>query len=78
MIVLVELHFQVKTNKLRQMPRSVAAFAFPLFAPKMYQTLGYGWGNSTLAFVYLAVCVPAPVILWKYGATLRAKGKPER
>lgn len=61
-----------------QMPRSVAAFAFPLFAPKMYQTLGYGWGNSALAFAYLAICVPAPLILWKYGATLRAKGKPER
>ncbi len=60
-----------------QMLRSLAGFAFPLFAPKMYQTLGYGWGNSLLAFVFLAIGVPAPLILWKFGAKLRAKGKPQ-
>lgn len=60
-----------------QMLRNVAGFSFPLFAPKMYQTLGYGWGNSLLAFMFMAIGVPAPLILWKYGASLRAKGKPE-
>ncbi|KAJ1557259.1 hypothetical protein HK096_008262, partial [Nowakowskiella sp. JEL0078] len=25
--------------------RSIAGFTFPLFAPYMYQALGYGWGN---------------------------------
>lgn len=60
-----------------QLLRNIAAFAFPLFAPQMYQTLGYGWGNSLLAFVFIAIGVPAPLILWKYGARLRAKGKPQ-
>ncbi|KAI1143240.1 MFS general substrate transporter [Hypoxylon sp. FL0543] len=60
-----------------QMLRNVAAFAFPLFAPKMYQTLGYGWGNSLLAFVFLAIGIPAPLILWRYGAKLRTKGDTE-
>ncbi|KAI1384940.1 MFS general substrate transporter [Hypoxylon trugodes] len=60
-----------------QLLRNVAGFAFPLFAPKMYQTLGYGWGNSLLAFVFLGVGLPAPLILWKYGAKLRAKGGPQ-
>ncbi|KAL2181144.1 major facilitator superfamily domain-containing protein [Thermothelomyces heterothallicus CBS 202.75] len=35
--------------------RSIAGFAFPLFAPLMYRSLGYGWGNSFLAFVSLAL-----------------------
>lgn len=52
---------------------SMAAFAFPLFAPTLYRVLGYGWGNSTLAFVYLAVGVPAPAVLWVWGPKLRAK-----
>ncbi|CZR64441.1 related to multidrug resistant protein [Phialocephala subalpina] len=52
---------------------SLTAFLFPLFAPRMYQVLGYGWGNSMLAFVGLLIGVPAPFFLWKYGAKLRAK-----
>ncbi|KAI9666512.1 MAG: hypothetical protein M1821_004448 [Bathelium mastoideum] len=58
-----------------QLLRNVFAFAFPIFAPKMYSTLGYGWSNSVLAFVFLAIGVPAPLILWRYGALLRMKGK---
>lgn len=57
-----------------QLPRNIAGFAFPLFAPAMYRRLGYGWGNSLLAFVFIAIAAPAPVILWKYGAKLRIKG----
>jgi MFS family permease len=60
-----------------QLLRSIAGFAFPLFAPQMYQTLGYGWGNSLLDFLFMAIGIPAPLILWKYGAKLRAKGKPQ-
>lgn len=52
---------------------SMAAFAFPLFAPTLYAVLGYGWGNSTLALVYLALGVPAPAVLWVWGAKLRAR-----
>ena len=60
-----------------QLLRSITGFAFPIFAPQMYQTLGYGWGNSVLAFLFLALGVPAPLLLWKYGAKLRAMGKPQ-
>ncbi|KAK3687460.1 major facilitator superfamily domain-containing protein [Podospora appendiculata] len=31
--------------------RSLAGFAFPLFAPYLYRALGYGWGTSVLGFV---------------------------
>ena len=56
-----------------QFLRSLTAFLFPLFAPAMYEALGYGWGNSLLAFVALAFGVPAPLILWRYGKRLREK-----
>jgi MFS family permease len=56
-----------------QFLRSLSAFTFPLFAPTMYRALGYGWGNSVLALFALLVGVPAPLILWRYGAKLRAR-----
>lgn len=55
--------------------RSIAGFAFPLFAPELYAQLGYGWGNSVLAFVAIAIGVPAPWMFWKYGARLRSKSQ---
>ena len=57
-----------------QFLRSIFGFAFPLFAPALYTSLGYGWGNSAIAFVFLALGVPGPFILWTWGAQLRAKG----
>ncbi|KAF7525347.1 hypothetical protein G7054_g11116 [Neopestalotiopsis clavispora] len=56
-----------------QFLRSMAAFSFPLFAPSMYKALGYGWGNSTIAFIALVFGIPAPLTLWYWGAKLRAK-----
>ncbi|KAF2723576.1 MFS general substrate transporter [Polychaeton citri CBS 116435] len=53
--------------------RSLGGFAFPLFAQQMYDALGYGWGNSVLAFAGIALGVPMPFFLWFYGASLRAK-----
>ena len=55
--------------------RSVASFGFPLFAPVMYDKLGYGWGNSLLAFIAIALGVPGPIVLWKFGERLRAKSQ---
>ncbi|KAF9887939.1 hypothetical protein FE257_009461 [Aspergillus nanangensis] len=51
--------------------RSLAGFGFPLFAPYMYDALHYGWGNSLLAFISIALGVPAPIFIWKYGEKLR-------
>ncbi|OKP08351.1 hypothetical protein PENSUB_5718 [Penicillium subrubescens] len=53
--------------------RSLAGFGFPLFAPYMYDKLHYGWGNSVLAFVSIAIGIPAPIFLWKFGEVLRKK-----
>ena len=55
--------------------RNVAGFAFPLFAPSLYGALGYGWGNSILGFVAIAVGGPAPWIFWRYGPNFRARFK---
>jgi nitrate/nitrite transporter NarK len=52
-------------------------FGFPLFAPQLYETLGYGWGNSLLSFLYIAIGIPAPLLLWKWGAKIRAIGRPK-
>jgi multidrug resistance protein len=53
--------------------RSLAGFGFPLFAPAMYERLGYGWGNSLLGFIAIALGGPGPFLLWRYGETLRKK-----
>ena len=55
--------------------RSLAGFSFPLFAPYMYDRLGYGWGNSLIAFFAILLGVPAPFVLWKYGPRLRARSQ---
>lgn len=52
--------------------RGLTGFGFPLFSPKMYSALGYGWGNSILGFIALVIGCPIPFILWKYGERLRA------
>ncbi|KAK5124307.1 hypothetical protein LTR85_002010 [Meristemomyces frigidus] len=55
--------------------RSLCGFGFPLFAPYMYAALGFGWGNSILGFVALAIGIPAPFLLWRYGEALREQSK---
>lgn len=52
---------------------TMCGFSFPLFAPKMYASLGIGWGNSLLGFVALSFGMIAPCMLWKYGIWLRKK-----
>jgi MFS family permease len=51
--------------------RGLTGFGFPLFSPEMYAKLGYGWGNSLLAFLGLLIGCPIPFILWRYGERLR-------
>lgn len=43
--------------------RSLAGFGFPLFAPAMYNALGYGKGNTILAVVAIVVGCPAYVLI---------------
>lgn len=59
-------------NAASRLLSNMMGFAFPILAPQLYKNLGYGWGNSVLAFVSLGIGLPAPLILWKYGAKLRA------
>lgn len=41
--------------------RSMAGFGFPLFAPAMYRSLGYGKGDTVLAVVAIVLGCPACV-----------------
>lgn len=52
--------------------RSLFGAAFPLFTRDMYERLGTQWASSVPAFLALAL-VPAPFILYKYGAAIRSK-----
>ena len=47
----------------------------PFHSPQLYECLGYGWGNSLLGFLYLAMGVPAPLLLWKWGPKIEAIGR---
>jgi MFS family permease len=55
--------------------RSLAGFGFPLFAPYLYKSLGYGWGTSVLAFISIGIGFPAPFIFWRFGPKLRSISK---
>ncbi|KAH3918560.1 hypothetical protein HBI56_135120 [Parastagonospora nodorum] len=44
----------------------------PLAGPKMYESLGLGWGNSMLGFLAIAF-IPVPALLFKYGKTIRQR-----
>ncbi|TBU32694.1 MFS polyamine transporter [Dichomitus squalens] len=55
--------------------RSLAGFGFPLFAPAMYNALGYGKGDTILACFAIAVGIPAPFLLWTYGERIRNASK---
>ncbi|OCH91714.1 MFS polyamine transporter [Obba rivulosa] len=58
--------------------RSLAGFGFPLFAPAMYNALGYGKGDSILGVVAIVVGCPAPWLLWVYGERLRQASRYAR
>ena len=50
--------------------RSVCSALIPLGANPLYDKLGYGWGNSLLAFIALGF-VPVAIVLLKYGEQIR-------
>ena len=53
--------------------RALTGFAFPLFGPYLYSSLGYGWGDSILALLAMIIGCPLPILFWYSGAALRAK-----
>lgn len=52
--------------------RSIGGAVLPLAALPMYNTLGYGWGNSILGFI-AAVMIPMPFLIIRYGERLRER-----
>lgn len=52
--------------------RSLVGALLPLAGPKMFDTLGLGWGNSLLGFIALAF-VPIAILLTRYGKKIREK-----
>lgn len=52
--------------------RSILAALLPLAGLSMYENLGYGWGNSLLAFVAL-ILSPVPVLFRVYGERIRTR-----
>ena len=55
-------HFMIATAlAAASFMRSLAGFGFPLFAPTMYNALGYGKGNTILAAAAIALGCPACV-----------------
>lgn len=58
-----------------QLSASLTAFLSPLFVPSMYRAMGYGWGNTAMAFASLTLAVPGPIALWYYGPRLRARAR---
>lgn len=51
--------------------RSLFGAILPLASQRLYDSLGYGWGNSLLGFIAVAF-VPISIGLLKYGARLRS------
>jgi hypothetical protein len=52
-------------NAVSRMLSNVMDFTVALFVPQLYKHLSYGWGNSLLAMLYIAIGWPALVLLWK-------------
>ncbi|PYI00535.1 putative florfenicol exporter, partial [Aspergillus sclerotiicarbonarius CBS 121057] len=53
--------------------RSLAGFSMPVFAPVVYQKVGYGWASTGLAGVAGVVGVAAPWVLGVWGRELRER-----
>lgn len=52
--------------------RSMLGALLPLAGPRMFESLGLGWGNSLLGFLSLAF-VPAPIFFSRYGKDIRER-----
>lgn len=52
--------------------RSLFGGLVPLFAPLLFEKLGYGWGISVFAFLATAIA-PAPVVFFYFGQRIRER-----
>jgi hypothetical protein len=50
--------------------RYIGGTFVPLAGPRLYNSLGLGWGNTLLAFLALAF-VLAPMMIYRYGERLK-------
>lgn len=54
--------------------RCLFAGAFPLFGPKLFESLGVDWGVALLAFLTLGLGAPMILLLYLFGSRLRKIG----
>jgi hypothetical protein len=54
--------------------RSIVGGILPIAGLPMYKVMGYGWGNSLLGFVALALSA-MPLVFYRYGEALRKRYK---
>lgn len=52
--------------------RSIVGGIVPLFVPKLFEQVGYGWGLSLFGFVAVAL-MPAPLLFFRFGGRLRER-----
>lgn len=52
--------------------RSIVGGILPIAGLPMYNAMGYGWGNSLLGFVALALSA-MPLVFYRYGEALRKR-----
>jgi multidrug resistance protein len=52
--------------------RSLIGGVVPLFAPALFERLGYGWGISVFGFLAVAIA-PAPAVFYYFGGRLRER-----
>lgn len=52
--------------------RGIAAALLPLSGPKLFERLGYGWGNTLLGLLAVGFG-GASILLWPFGKTLRVR-----
>lgn len=73
---IVDVYLMISASALSSstVVRSLFGAGFPLFARQMYETLNPRWASTVLGLIALAM-VPIPVVLIKFGPTLRAMSK---
>lgn len=52
--------------------RGLLGGVVPLFAPMLFDKLGYGWGISCFGFLAVVIA-PSPLLFYYYGARIRER-----